>query len=137
MNPDSSGLPAFLARKPGVESGLMMLQTAVADVLTELRLLASPASIHSVPTGANREDHVAMGPAAARKALKASHLLAYVVAVEMICASEAIEHHRPLKSSPALEKVLADIRKGVPRLTVDRPLNRDVETVAEYVRQRR
>jgi histidine ammonia-lyase len=134
MNPDSSGLPAFLARRPGVESGLMMLQTAVADVLTELRILASPASIHSVPTGANREDHVAMGPAAARKALKASQLLAYVVAVELLCAAEAIEHHRPLKSSEALEKVMAAIRRQVPRLTVDRPLTADVETIAAMVR---
>ena len=134
MNPDSSGLPAFLARQPGVESGLMMLQTAVADVLTELRILASPASIHSVPTGANREDHVAMGPAAARKALKAAHLLSYVVAVELLCAAEAIEHHRPLKSSPALEKVMSAIRGMVPRLSQDRPLTADVEAVAELVR---
>lgn len=134
MNPDSSGLPAFLARQPGVESGLMMLQTAVADVLTELRILASPASIHSVPTGANREDHVAMGPAAARKALKAAQLLSYVVAVELLCAAEAIEHHRPLTSSPALEKVVSAIRGKVPRLSQDRPLTADVEAVAELVR---
>jgi len=134
MNPDSSGLPAFLARQPGVESGLMMLQTAVADVLTELRILASPASIHSVPTGANREDHVAMGPAAARKAARAARALSYVVAVELICAAEAIEHHRPLTSSVALERAIAAIRGAVPALTGDRPLTENVERVAEMVR---
>jgi len=135
LNPDGSNLPAFLARKPGVESGLMMLQTAVADVLTELRLLATPASVHSVPTGANREDHVSMGPAAARKATRSARALSYVVAVELICAAEGIEHHRPLKSSAALERVHAAIRQAVPRLTADRPLTGDVERVAQMVRE--
>ena len=135
MNPDSSGLPAFLARNPGVESGLMMLQTAVADVLTELRLLATPASVHSVPTGANREDHVAMGPAAARKAARAARTFAFVAAAELLCAAEAIEHHRPLRTSPRLEAMLAVLRERVPPLAADRPLTADVETVAEAVRK--
>jgi histidine ammonia-lyase len=135
LNPDSSGLPAFLARQPGVESGLMMLQTAVADVLTELRVLATPASIHSVPTGANREDHVSMGPAAARKAVRAVRALSYVVAVELICAAEAIEHHRPLMSSPAIERAITALRARVPALAGDRPLTADVERVAEMVRR--
>ncbi len=134
LNPDSSGLPAFLAKQPGVESGLMMLQTAVADVLTELRILATPASVHSVPTGANREDHVAMGPAAARKALRVSSTLAYVAAVELICAAQAIEHHRPLRSSPRIESALAKVRRLAPALEHDRPLTADVEAVAAAVR---
>jgi len=134
LDPDKSGLPAFLAVHPGVESGLMMLQTAAADVLTELRLLAAPASIHSVPTGAGREDHVAMGPAAARKAARAVRALAYLVAIELIGAAEAIEHHRPLRSSPALEGAHAAIRAAVPRLTADRPLSADIERIAEMVR---
>jgi histidine ammonia-lyase len=134
LNPDSSGLPAFLAKQPGVESGLMMLQTAVADVLTELRILATPASVHSVPTGANREDHVAMGPAAARKAARVSWALSYVAAVELICAAQAIEHHRPLTSSPRLETALALVRRQAPALDHDRPLTADVEAVAAAVR---
>jgi histidine ammonia-lyase len=112
-----------------------MLQTAVADVLTELRLLATPASVHSVPTGANREDHVAMGPAAARKAARAVRNLAYVVAAELICAAEAIEHHRPLKTSARLEAAIATVRSRVPRLAADRPLTADMEQVAEAVRK--
>lgn len=135
LNPDSSGLPAFLAGSPGVESGLMMVQTAVADVLTELRILATPASVHSVPTGANREDHVAMGPAAARKARRAAWCLSYVVAAELLCGGEAIEHHRPLTTSPALEAVLARIRRAVPRLAGDRALARDLEVLADMVRR--
>jgi histidine ammonia-lyase len=134
LDPSASGLPAFLARDPGVESGLMMLQTAVADALTELRLLATPASVHSVPTGANREDHVSMGPAAARKALRAAWLFGYVVAVELVCAAEAVEHHAPLATSPLLRKALAVVREGVRPLSGDRELSADVEYVAARVR---
>jgi histidine ammonia-lyase len=134
LNPDMSGLPAFLARDAGVESGLMMLQTAVADVLTELRLLASPASVHSVPTGAEREDHVSMGAAAARKARRASHAFSYAVAVELICAAEGIEHRRPLRSGPGVERAHAALREVVPPLAGDRPLGGAVERVAELVR---
>ncbi len=135
MNPDTSGLPAFLAREPGVESGLMMLQTAVADVLTELRVLASPASVHSVPTGAGREDHVAMGPAAARKALRAARALGYVAAVELICAAEAVERHLPLTTSPRLQVAVARVRRDAAPLTGDRALTADVERVALAVRR--
>ena len=134
LNPDISGLPAFLAVHPGVESGMMMLQTATADVLTELRLLAAPASIHSVPTGADREDHVSMGPAAARKAARASRALSYIVAVELLCAAEAIEHHRPLRTSPALERAHAALRNVVPPLSADRSLSAEVERIAQMVR---
>jgi len=134
LDPGASGLPAFLAAHPGVESGLMMLQTAAADVLTELRLLASPASVHSVPTGAGREDHVSMGPAAARKAGRAVQALSYLVAIELVAAAEAIEHHRPLTTSPALEAAHAAIRRTVPRLTADRSLSADVERIAQMVR---
>ncbi len=112
----------------------MMLQTAAADLLTELRVLASPASIHSVPTGAGREDHVSMGPAAARKAIKLARALAWSAAVELISAAEAVEHHRPLTSSKPIEKAIAAIRKHVARMTRDRPLSADVTAVAEMVR---
>jgi histidine ammonia-lyase len=133
LDPDASGLPAFLAAHPGVESGLMMLQTAAADTLTELRLLAGPASVHSVPTGAGREDHVSMGPAAARKAARAVRALAYLVAIELIAAAEGVEHHRPLTTSPALERVHAAIRRVVRPLTADRSLSADVERIAQMV----
>jgi histidine ammonia-lyase len=135
LNPDRSGLPAFLAAAPGVESGLMMLQVTVADLLTEMRMLATPASIHSVPTGAGREDHVSMGPAAARKARRAARCLAQVVAVELLCAAEAIEHLRPLTTSPALERVHAAIRDVVPKLRGDRALAADLRHIGELVQR--
>ncbi len=135
LNPDASGLPPFLARVPGVESGLMMLQVAVADVLTELRLLAMPASVHSVPTGAGREDHVSMAPAAARKARRAAGLLAQIAAVELICAAEAVDALRPLTTSPALERAHALVRSEVPRLAGDRALAADVQHIGTLVRR--
>jgi len=135
LNPDESGLPAFLAGHPGVESGLMTLQVTVADLLTELRLLASPASTQSVPTGAGREDHVSMGPAAARKARRAAECLVQIVAVELICAAEAIDQLRPLKTSPALEQAWARIREHVPRLSGDRALAADVRHIGDVVRR--
>jgi len=135
LNPDESGLPAFLAGHPGVESGLMTLQVTVADLLTELRLLASPASTQSVPTGAGREDHVSMGPAAARKARRAAECLVQIVAVELICAAEAIDQLRPLKTSPALEQAWARIRERVPRLSGDRALAADVRHIGDLVRR--
>jgi histidine ammonia-lyase len=135
LNPDSSGLNAFLAARPGVESGLMMLQVAVADLLTEMRILASPASTQSVPTGAGREDHVSMGPAAARKARRSVACLVHVVAVELVCAAEALEHLRPLTTSPALEKVHATIREVAPKLAGDRALSADVQHIGALVRQ--
>jgi histidine ammonia-lyase len=135
LNPDASGLPAFLAARPGVESGLMMMQVVAADLVTELRLLAAPASTHSLPTGAGREDHVSMGAAAARKARRASDCLGEIVAIELICAAEAIEHLRPLKTSPALERVWAAVRAEVPKLTADRALAPDLQHISAAVRR--
>jgi len=134
LNPDESGLPAFLAPHPGVESGLMTLQVAAADLLTELRLLAAPASVHSVPTGAGREDHVSMGPAAARKARRAAECLEHVIAVELMCAAEAVDRLRPLRTSPALERAHAAVRGVVPPLTADRALAADLKRIGELVR---
>ena len=135
LNPDESGLPAFLATHPGVESGLMTLQVTAADLLTELRLLAAPASTQSVPTGAGREDHVSMGPAAARKARRAAACLEQVVAIELLCAAEAIDRLRPLRTSPALERAHAAIRERVAPLAADRALSADVRHIGELVRR--
>ena len=134
LNPDESGLPAFLAPHPGVESGLMTLQVAAADLVTELRLLAAPASTQSIPTGAGREDHVSMGPAAARKARRSAECLADVVAIELLCAAEAVDQLRPLRTSPALERAHAAVRGVVPPLTADRALAADVRRMGELVR---
>jgi histidine ammonia-lyase len=130
LNPDlSQGLPAFLAGKPGLESGLMIAQVTAADLLAELRVLAHPASVDSVSTSASQEDHVSMGLAAARKARRAVECLERVAAVELLCAAEGIEHRRPLRAGAGVERAHAAIRTRVARLAGDRALGPDLEAV--------
>jgi len=134
LNPDLSGLPAFLTTSPGLRSGLMIAQVTAVDLLAEMRVLAHPVSTDSVPTSANQEDHVSMGMAAARKARRAVRNLEFVVALEFMAAAQAIEFHRPLKSAPAIEAALALVRGRVLRLEEDRSLTGDIESLAELVR---
>ena len=134
VNPDLSlGLPAFLARRPGLESGLMVAQVVVADLLSEMRVLAHPASVDSVPTSAGQEDHVAMGLAAARKAGRAVSCLEHILAAELMCAAQGIDYRRPLRSSDAVEEVHALVRTRVATLAGDRSLSADLETLADLV----
>ena len=135
LNPDLSGLPAFLTPSPGTRSGLMIAQVTAADALSEMRVLAAPASVDSVPTCASQEDHVSMGMAAARKARRSVELLETVLAVELLCAAQAVEFHRPLRAGRGVEEALATVRASVPRLEEDRVLSADLETVIALVRE--
>jgi histidine ammonia-lyase len=135
LNPDlSQGLPAFLARAPGLESGLMILQVTAVDLLAELRVLAHPASVDSVSTSASQEDHVSMGLAAARKARRAVGCIEGVAAVELMCAAQGIEYRRPLRAGVGVERAHAAIRKRVAPLDGDRSTARDLEAIRELVR---
>jgi len=134
LNPDLSGLPAFLTTRPGTQSGLMLAQVTAADALSEMRVLATPASVDSVSTSASQEDHVSMGMAAARKVRRSVALLEVVLAAEFLCAAQAVEFHRPLRAGDGVEKALATVRDHVPPLTDDRPLSTDLETLAALVR---
>lgn len=132
INPDLSlGLPAFLARRPGLESGLMVVQVVVADLLSEMRVLAHPASVDSVPTSASQEDHVSMGLAAARKARRAVACLERVLAAELLCAAQGIDYRRPLRSSDGVEEVHALVRTRVATLEGDRSLTADLEALGD------
>jgi len=134
LNPDlSEGLPAFLARRPGVESGFMIAQVTAVDLLAELRLLAGPASIDSVTTSANQEDHVSMGLAAARKAYRSVQGLERVLAIELMCAAEGIEYRRPLKAGAGVEETWSIVRSYVSRLEGDRMLGPDLETLTDAI----
>ena len=134
LNPDLSGLPAFLTTRPGTQSGMMIAQVTAADALSEMRVLATPASVDSVSTSASQEDHVSMGMAAARKVRRSVELLEVVLAAEFLCAAQAVEFHRPLRAGDGVERALATVRDRVPRLTDDRPLSADLETLAALVR---
>jgi histidine ammonia-lyase len=136
LNPDlSRGMPAFLATHPGLESGLMIAQVGAVDLLAELRVLSHPASVDSVPTSANQEDHVSMGMAAARKARRAAECLEQIVAIELVCAAQGIEHRRPLRAGGGVEAAYAVVRDSVPALEGDRPLADDLRAAAAAVRR--
>jgi histidine ammonia-lyase len=134
LNPDVSGLPAFLAREPGLQSGFMIAQVTVVDLLGEMRVLCHPASVDSVSTSAGQEDHVSMGLASARKAHRVVECLEYVLAIELVAAAEGVEYHRPLKAGIGVERAHALLRERVTRLEGDRSLTEDFESARELVR---
>ena len=133
LNPDLSGLPAFLTPKPGTRSGLMVAQVTAADALSEMRVLAHPASVDSVPTCASQEDHVSMGMAAARKVRRTIELLETVLAVELLCAAQAVEFHRPLRAGAGVELALRTVRTRVRRLDRDRVLSGAIASLSDLV----
>jgi histidine ammonia-lyase len=134
LNPDLSGLPAFLARDPGVESGFMIAQVAAVDLLSEMRVLAHPASVDSVSTSAAKEDHVSMGMAAARKLRRVVECLEYVLAIELIVAAQALEFHRPLRPGRGVARVVDVVRDHVAALDGDRTLTDDIERLRTALR---
>src|SRR5687768_9751861 len=133
VNPALSGLPAFLTRHGGLHSGLMMAQVTAAALTSELKTLAHPASVDTIPTSGNKEDHVSMSMAAALKAARAVELARSVIAIELLCASQAIDLLQPLTTSPPLARVHAAIRSRVPTLEEDRPPSRDINAITDLI----
>jgi histidine ammonia-lyase len=133
VNPASSGLPAFLTRHGGLQSGLMMAQVTAAALASELKTLAHPASVDSIPTSGNKEDHVSMSMAAALKAARAVDLARFVIASELLCAAQAIDLLAPLTTSPPLTRVHESIRARVATLESDRAPSRDITTIAAMI----
>ena len=134
VDPALSGLPAFLARDPGVNSGLMMAQIVAAALVSELRLRAHPASSDSIPTDNNKEDHVSMGMAAALKARAAVGLLESVLALELLTAAEALTLLLPLRPGRGVEQAYQRVRSRVAPNTGDRVLAPDIAAVERLVR---
>jgi histidine ammonia-lyase len=128
-----TGLPPFLSPKPGLHSGLMIAQYTAAACVNELVGLASPASVANVSTSAGMEDYNSFGPRSAAKARRALELCRSVVAIELLAAGEAIEHHRPLRSGPAVERALEAVRAVVPKLTADRPPAPDIAAIERLI----
>jgi histidine ammonia-lyase len=133
VDPALSGLPAFLTRDGGLQSGLMLAQVTAAAVASELKTLAHPAGADTIPTSANKEDHVSMSMAAALKAERAVARAREVVAVEILCACQAIDLLAPLTTSPPLARVHALVRSRVPTLDRDRPPARDIAAILELL----
>ena len=128
-----SGLPAFLVEEGGLNSGFMMAQVTAAALASENKTLAHPASVDSIPTSANQEDHVSMATFAARRLHDMLENTADIVAIELLAAAQGIEFHRPKTSSPPLEKAVSALRRVSPSYTEDRALSRDVAKVAAMI----
>jgi histidine ammonia-lyase len=130
----SAGLPAFLTPKPGLNSGFMIPQVTAAALVAENKTRAAPASVDSIPTSANQEDHVSMSAHAARRLLSMAENVTAVVAIELLAAAQGCDFHRPLASSPPLERVREAVRAVVSHLDDDRHLAPDIQVAIDLVR---
>ena len=126
VDPALSGLPAFLTPRPGLNSGFMIPQVTAAALVSENKQRAYPASVDSIPTSANQEDHVSMAAHGARRLLPMIENANAVVAIEYLAAAQGCEFHAPLRSSPPLERLRARLRAEVPGLTDDRHFHPDI-----------
>ena len=132
-DPALSGLPAFLTPQPGLNSGFMIAQVTAAALVSENKQMAYPASVDSIPTSANQEDHVSMAAHGARRLTQMAQNAASVVGIELLAAAQGCGFHAPLVSSPALEKVRQFLRRHVPKLENDRKMAPDIEAATEMV----
>ena len=128
-----SGLPPFLVQEPGVNSGFMIAHVTAAALASENKTLAHPASVDSLPTSANQEDHVSMATFAARKLADMATNVRHIIAIELLAAAQGIDFHRPLRSSGRLEEAHALIRSKVPRYDQDRVFAPDIAAVEQLI----
>lgn len=136
VNPAMSGLPAFLVQEGGVNSGFMIVQVAAASIVSENKTLAHPASVDSIPTSADKEDHVSMGAWAARKATKILENSRRVIAMELLAGTTGLEFHRPLRSTPKIEATIRAMRKRVKPITKDRTFYLDINAIETMLIER-
>ncbi len=127
MNPHFSDLPAFLTANSGLNSGLMIAHVTMAALASENKGLCHPASVDSIPTSTDKEDHVSMGVTAGRKLLEVVRNTEHCLAIELLCNTQGLEFLRPLKTSPALENVISLVRRHVAPIGQDRVFHKDIE----------
>ncbi|EQC43314.1 histidine ammonia-lyase [Bacteriovorax sp. Seq25_V] len=133
MNPTFSDLPAFLTPNSGLNSGLMIAHVTAAALTSENKYLCHPASVDSVPTSTDKEDHVSMGVTAGRKLHEVLDNLTKCLSIEFLCNTQAIDLLRPLKSSPAIEALIAHVRKTVPMIEDDRIFYKDMNNIEALI----
>ena len=134
VNPDLSNLPPFLVKEGGLNSGYMVMQITAAALASENKTFSHPASVDSIPTSANQEDHVSMGVTAARKTNVVAENVCHILAIELLCAAQALEFRRPLRTSEMLEAVHTKLREKVSPYDQDRPHYPDVVAARDFVR---
>ncbi len=133
VDPALSRLPAFLTPRPGLNSGFMIPQVTAAALTSEMKQRAAPASVDSIPTSANQEDHVSMAAHGARRLMDMIGNLREILAIELLAACQGCDFHAPLASSPALERVRALVRAQVPQLVEDRYLAPDMHAASKLI----
>jgi histidine ammonia-lyase len=129
VNGNLSGLPRFLTSEGGLNSGLMIAQYTAASLVSENKVLSHPASVDSIPTSANQEDHNSMGSVAAIKCYQILRNAQTVIAIELLCAAQGIDFHKPLRCGKGTDEAYSCIRKYIPHLTHDRILYDDIQTI--------
>jgi len=134
VDPKMSGLPAFLTLDSGVNSGFMMAQVTAAALVAENRMLCHPASVDSIPTSANQEDHVSMATHGARRLLTMTNNLLNIIAIEFLAACQGVDFRKPLQTSGSLQQAHTVLRARIPFATQDRLLAEDIEATAEVIR---
>jgi len=134
IDPALSGLPAFLTPNPGLNSGFMIPQVTAAALVSENKQKAFPASVDSIPTSANQEDHVSMAAHGACRLLPMIENTAAVVAIELLAAAQACDFHAPMRTSAPLEAVRSTLRERVPKLEDDRYMHPDIDAAITLVR---
>ncbi len=127
------GLPAFLVKNPGLNSGLMIAQYSCASLVSQNKQLCTPASVDTIDSSNGQEDHVSMGANAATKLFKVIQNVKSIIGIELLCASQAMEFRRPLKSSAANEELLSEYRKTVPFIDEDRVISEDIRKSSAYL----
>ncbi|HVP59172.1 MAG TPA: histidine ammonia-lyase [Myxococcaceae bacterium] len=133
VNPALSGLPPFLAKNSGLNSGFMIAQVTSAALVAESRVLSHPASVDSIPSSAGREDHVSMGMTAALKARQVVDFARTCLAVEVLVAAQALDLRRPLRAGRGVAAAHAAVREVVPTMEEDREIHRDIEAVSALI----
>src|SRR5207249_3712123 len=134
INPEYGDLPPFLSPHPGLNSGFMLAQVTAAALASENKVLAHPASVDSIPTSGNQEDHVSMGMGSALKLKQILSNTEHVLAIELLCAAQGIDFHSPLRPGAGSKRAMQLIREHVSRLTEDRVLAPDIRTIRQVLR---
>lgn len=134
MNPHFSDLPAFLTKNSGLNSGLMIAHVTMAALASENKYLCHPASVDSIPTSTDKEDHVSMGVTAGRKLHEVISNVQNGLAIELLCNTQGLEFLRPMKTSAGLEKVITLVRKHVQPIEDDRIFHKDIENLTNLIK---
>jgi len=135
VNPQLNDLPPFLSSEPGLQSGAMIMQYTAASLVSENKVLAHPASVDSIPSSGNQEDHVSMGTIAARNALQIVQNTWRVLAIEMICAMQALEYRGIENMATRTKKLYEEGRKVIPTIHQDRVFSYDIEKMTRWLKE--